>query len=258
MLRFDDATLAILEECYRGRDFQKRRATNLAALSPAPGATICDLGCGNGMLTEDLSRAVGGAGQVIGVDPSPEMLASAKARCASLGNVRLMEGTAEAIPLPDRSVDGLLSLQVMEYVARIDKGLAECARILRPGGRLVIGDMLFSSLIWRSDDPGRMARFNAHWAEHVAWTDLPQRLPEAIVAAGLVVEDIAPLTFLDAELRPDGIAAMMLILIEAYVIQNGLASKEEAADWRAEQVALARDGRFFFALTHVVTTARKP
>ena len=186
MLRFDDATLAILEECYRGRDFQKRRATNLAALSPAPGATICDLGCGNGMLTEDLSRAVGGAGQVIGVDPSPEMLASAKARCASLGNVRLMEGTAEAIPLPDRSVDGLLSLQVMEYVARIDKGLAECARILRPGGRLVIGDMLFSSLIWRSDDPGRMARFNAHWAEHVAWTDLPQRLPEAIVAAGTI------------------------------------------------------------------------
>ena len=257
MLKFDDATLKILDECYKGRDFKRRRAANLSALSPAPGDTVCDLGCGNGMLTEDLSRAVGAGGQVIGIDPSQDMLAAAADRCASLANVSLREGNAEAIPLDDRSVDGVVSLQVLEYVAGIETALAECARVLRPGGRLVIGDMIFGSQVWFSDDPERMARFNRHWDQHVVWTDLPTELPDRLRKSGFEVEQVMPETFLDTVLRPDGLAAMMLILIEAYAVQEGLASAEEAAAWRNEQMELARDGRFFFALTHVITVGRK-
>jgi len=257
MMKFGPETAALLEQAYLGRDFQARRLANMAALAPAPGARIVDLGCGAGHMTADLGRAVGPNGRVYGIDMSRDMLAGAEARCAGMANVTLSLGSAEAIPLEAGAADGLVSVQVLEYVADIDAALAECARVLRPGGRLVIGDMHFGSQVWHSADPARMERFNDHWAKHVAWTDLPAHLPPRLRAAGFDVQAVTPLTMTDTELRPDGLAQMMLILIEGFAVQNGLASAEEAADWRAEQAALAAEGRFFFALTHYVISAQR-
>ena len=77
MLTFNAATARFLEETYLGSDFVRRRLANLEALAPQSGDRVIDVGCGPGFLTLELARAVGEDGQVIGVDPSPDMRAAA-------------------------------------------------------------------------------------------------------------------------------------------------------------------------------------
>ena len=70
MLKFDAETTKILDDAYQGADITRRRQASFDALTPIPGETIIDIGCGNGLLTGELARAVGPKGRVIGIDPS--------------------------------------------------------------------------------------------------------------------------------------------------------------------------------------------
>ena len=73
MLQFDAETAKLLDDGYQGSDIAQRRLANLAALAPERDNVIADIGAGTGLLTLDLARAVGETGQVIAIDPSPEM-----------------------------------------------------------------------------------------------------------------------------------------------------------------------------------------
>jgi arsenite methyltransferase len=177
MLRFDADTAQLMENAYRGSDFTKRRMANFDALAPRTGESLLDIGCGPGFLTTELARAVGEQGQVFGVDPSVDMREAAADRCRGQPNVRILEGSAHALPVPDGAVDGAVAVQVLEYVADLPGALAEIWRALRPQGRLVVGDMHWDSLIWFSDDPERMARMAAAWDRHLAERRVPALLP---------------------------------------------------------------------------------
>ena len=79
MLKFDDATTKLLEIAYKGSDISLRRRKAFDALHLAEGDTVVDIGCGNGLLAEEIARAVGATGRVIGIDPSEDMRAPANA-----------------------------------------------------------------------------------------------------------------------------------------------------------------------------------
>ncbi|MBS0125828.1 methyltransferase domain-containing protein [Thetidibacter halocola] len=257
MLQFDAATTRLLETAYLGRDITERRRANFFALDPRPGDTVLDLGCGNGLMTADLARAVGPFGQVIGIDPSADMRGAAEARTGNMDNVSIRDGMAGDLPLDTSGVDRAVSVQVFEYIEDVPAALTDLHRVLRPGGRLVLGDMLFGSLVWHSEKPDRMARLCNAWDRHVVHTDLPLLLPALLRNASFEVDSVAPFTFVDHLLRTDGIARMMMVFMTRYAVQNGHVSAEEARDWSDEQEALAREGRFFFSLTHVVVSARR-
>lgn len=257
MLQFNAETTRLLENAYRGSDVVKRRLATLEALAPMAGETIIDVGSGLGHLTIELSRAVGEAGEVIGVDPSADMRMASATQCDGLANVRFLDGTAEALPLDDASADRAASLQVFEYLGDIPGALVEIRRVLRPGGRLVVGDMHWDSWIWHSDEPGRMARMMKAWDQHLADRCVPARLPDMMRQAGFQVETIRPLVFLDTVLRPDGLAMMMLSLMQAYALQNALVDEPTVRAWADEQRHLAADRRFFFSLVHFVVSGRR-
>lgn len=101
---------------------------------------VLDLGCGAGI---DAILAARRAGRVIGLDFLPVMLerTAAAAAEAGLDNVETLEGELEAIPLPDGSVDHVISNGVVNLSPRKSRVLAECARVLRPGGRLTLSDL---------------------------------------------------------------------------------------------------------------------
>lgn len=107
------------------------------------GDTVLDVGGGGGIDALLAARRVGSDGRVIGLDPLPEMRerARAHARQAGLGNVEFVVGEMEAIPLPDESVDAIVSNGVLNLSPRKMRALFECARVLRPGGRLCVSDM---------------------------------------------------------------------------------------------------------------------
>ena len=102
-------------------------------------AVVADLGCGTGQVAEALAPFVG---QVIGVDGSPSMLKAAKKRLQKHANVDLRAGTLEALPVNDGALDAAMLFLVLHHVGDPARCLAEAARALRPGGRLVIVDML--------------------------------------------------------------------------------------------------------------------
>ena len=108
-----------------------------------PGDTVLDLGCGSGIDSILAGRRTGPSGRVIALDFLPEMLerTARAAREAGLENVEPLEGEMEAIPLPDDTVDCLISNGVVNLSPRKARVLAECARVLRRDGELCVADL---------------------------------------------------------------------------------------------------------------------
>ena len=109
-----------------------------------PGERVVDVGCGAGMDSLIAARMTSPKGQVISVDMTPAMLhkAVAGARKAGIQNVTFREGFAEALPVADGWADVVISNGVLNLMPDKEAGLREMARVLRPGGRLQIGDIL--------------------------------------------------------------------------------------------------------------------
>jgi len=170
----DDEARTIIRETYGGLRSQGEAVARalytdeeLASLPPAavsmalgvghpirhaglrPGEGVLDLGCGGGIDTLLAARAVGPSGRVIGLDMTPEMAERARrnAQEAGLGNVEIREGLMEQIPLPDASVEVAVSNGVLNLSTRKSRVLAEVWRVLRPGGRVSIVDLVLDQAL---------------------------------------------------------------------------------------------------------------
>ena len=115
---------------------------SLGALQP--GERVVDVGCGGGIDSMIAARMVGPSGHVIGVDMTPAMLARARASATAAGvaNVEFRAGFGEALPVEDEWADVVISNGVLNLMPDKDAALREMARVLKPGGRLQIGDIL--------------------------------------------------------------------------------------------------------------------
>jgi ubiquinone/menaquinone biosynthesis C-methylase UbiE len=113
----------------------------LRALEPKPGERILELGCGHGRTLRRVARAVGSAGEAVGVDPSDVMVRVARRhnrREIAAGSARVEPGDSTCIPEPDDSFDKLFSVHTLYFWPYLDAGLRELRRVLRPGGLLLL------------------------------------------------------------------------------------------------------------------------
>jgi len=109
-----------------------------------PGRTVLDLGCGAGTDLLIAAQMVGPSGRVVGVDMTATMLARAResAQAMGLANVELHESLIESLPLPDASIDVVISNGVIDLIVDKDAVFSEIDRVLRPGGRLQVADVV--------------------------------------------------------------------------------------------------------------------
>jgi arsenite methyltransferase len=126
------------------------------------GDVVLDVGCGAGIDSIIAAHETGSTGRVIGLDFLPEMLerTGAAAQEAGLTNVETLEGDMESIPLPDAGVDRVISNGVINLSPRKARVLAECARVLRPGGGFCVSDLTIDE----RDLPVEVLTHPAAWA----------------------------------------------------------------------------------------------
>lgn len=257
-LVFDESLVAQLEELYRTRDVLRRRALIRQALEAQPGERVLDAGCGPGFYVSELIEQVGPEGSVTGVDGSPQMLAVAAKRNEGAPNARFAEGDLTRLPVEDGSFDRALSVQVLEYVPDTDAALREIHRALRPGGRVLVWDVDWTTVSWHSPGSDRTERVLRAWDDHLAHPALPRVLAARMRAAGFEDVHVEGHAFATAELSPDAYGVATIPVIEKYVAGHQEIGPEEAAAWAAEQRELGERGEFFFACIQFCFTGLRP
>lgn len=113
------------------------------------GETVVDVGCGAGMDLLLAARRVGPDGKAVGIDMTVRMLVHARSAAAAVGldQIEIVEGDAASLPLPDASADVVISNGVLNLVPEKEKAFAEIVRILRPGGRLHLADIVLDRVL---------------------------------------------------------------------------------------------------------------
>ncbi|MFD4468181.1 methyltransferase domain-containing protein [Rhodococcus sp. NPDC058505] len=122
----------------RAQDADGAIFAELRRVADWAGRDLVDVGCGTGFHLPTFAAA---AGSVTGVEPHPPLVAAARARTDSLAGVRVLAGTAEALPLADRSVDVVHARTAYFFGPGCGPGIAEAMRVLRPGGVLAVVDL---------------------------------------------------------------------------------------------------------------------
>ena len=255
---FDEKAARRVEAVYATPDAAAQRGALLEMLSPLPGERVLDVGAGPGFIAREAAKRVGESGAVVGVDKSAPMLALARARCAPHPQASFREGDAARLPFADGGFDAAVASQVYEYVPDPAAALAELFRALRPGGRALVMDTDWGSLVWRARDAARARRIFEAWDAHLADPRLPRKLPSLLRGAGFEVLERRILPLLNTEYPADNYSCGMVSVIVPFVVRRGGAPKEEAKAWAADLAALGERGAYFFSLDRCAFLARKP
>jgi arsenite methyltransferase len=153
------------------------------------GETVLDLGSGGGIDVILSAKRVGPAGKAYGLDMTDEMLVLAREnqKKAGVANVEFLKGAIENVPLPDNSVDVIISNCVINLSGDKDRVLAEAFRVLKPGGRLAISDVVV-----RGDVPADVRKSMELWVGCIAGALEENEYREKLARAGFASVDVEP------------------------------------------------------------------
>jgi arsenite methyltransferase len=234
-----------------------QRSEVLRALDLAAGEHVLDIGCGPGLLAYDIAAAVGSAGRVCGIDMSAAMVAMSARRCAEQPWAEFQTADASLLPYPDDSFDAAVSAQVYEFLPNIPAALAELHRVLRPGGRALILDTDYGSLVLHTEHPARMARVLSAWDQHFAHANLPRTLSRQLRDAGFRLRERTAIPMFNPEFEDNTYGKGMLEMVASFAVGRNGVSQSEADDWFAEFTSLNKKDAFFFSLNRYMFVGEK-
>jgi ubiquinone/menaquinone biosynthesis C-methylase UbiE len=255
MLQFDEAGTRRLQRLYSTPDVVQQRAEVLAILAARPGERVLDVGSGPGFLVASLADAVGASGEVRGVDPSGPMNAVARELVATRPWASIDDGDATTLPYADGAFDAAVSTQVYEYVADIPRALAEVRRVLRSGGRALVLDTDWDSVVWHAADRERHRRIMAAWEEHLVHPRLPRVLPGLLRRAGFRVTRRGLIPLFNPRLEENTFSAVTMGTIARFVAGRQGVTQADAEAWLADLRERGAEDDYLFSLNRYVFLA---
>ena len=251
---------ARLERRAKAVDEVAARDAYLGLLDITAGEHVLDVGCGSGAVTRAIATRVGSRGFVIGLDPSPELLAVARelAREAGLGDrAEFREGDALSLPFPDRSFDVVLCVTVLSHVPSGEAAIPELVRVLRPGGRLGVFDLDTDMTAFTHPDRALTRRIVAAASDATAvdgW--LVRRLPSLFQRAGL--GDVRVRGFFPLETDLQSFYASMADRCAEAAVKTGAITELEGRTWLDAFREQGARGPIVAGRLHIFVWGRRP
>jgi ubiquinone/menaquinone biosynthesis C-methylase UbiE len=248
-----DKFLAFLDRVDSMPETVGRRHRSYELLALEPGMFVAEIGCGTGTAARELAALVHPGGHVYGFDLSAEFITLARARAfAASKKVEFQIGDAVTLPLADACLDAYRAERVYMHLRRPEAALAEAFRILRPGGRILIMDQDWDTLLFDGDLYATRLVTRA-FADSMNNGMVARRMRALLQQAGFT--DIAVLPEVAAS--SDG---EVFGWFADTVAKTALATQLDAEiteAWIEDQRKRIAEDRFFYAVTHFITTARR-
>jgi len=257
-LQFDEEGSRRVEATYRTPDVIAQRRVVLKVLGLCPGERVLDIGSGPGFLASEMGEAVGPAGRVYGIDLSESMIKIARERCADRPWVEFQPGDARRLPFPDHHFDVAVSTQVYEYVNDMAAALSELYRVLRPGGRALILDTDWDSIVWHTADRTLMDQILAAWSEHCADPYLPRTLGLRLRRGGFQLRHQGIIPLFNPRYDPNTYSYELIKVIRKFVPGRRGITEEKAEAWAEDLRKLGEEGAYFFSLNRYFFLVVKP
>jgi len=236
-------------------DMAAQRRVMLDLLGLGAGERVLDVGSGNGIFAREMLEAVGETGAVCGVDSAPAMVEMAARICP---NAKFLKGDATALPVEDEGFDVVTASQLLCFVADNDKAVSEMFRALKRGGRAVILDSDWGSLVWNCRDRALMDRTIAMLTGPYADAHVPRTLSRRLTAAGFGIAERRVHAVVNWQPDPDGYAQQTVGFIEPMMEASPEFTDADWETWRADQEETAAAGEFMFSLNRYIFSAVKP
>lgn len=260
MLTYDTKALARLEKLYSTPQIVAQRRRLREIIAARPGESGLDVGCGVAYLACELAKEVTPGGRIAAIDNSRDAVDASKVRIANgelNGLVDVRGGDAAHLDFPDNAFDFIVGAQVYCYVPDISQALREAARVLRPGGRLVILDTDWDMWTWASADPALTRRMIAARASvQFAHAHLPRELPRMIQAAALRLVDTHAFSIIESRYDAGSFGAGTIASTRDAALKHGIAPAD-VARWVEDMESRRSEGEWFFCLNRFVFVATK-
>jgi SAM-dependent methyltransferase len=172
--------------------------------------------------------------------------------------VKIQHADAVDLPFDDETFDAVAATQVLEYVPDLDAAIHEIWRVLKPGGRTLILDTDWDSIVWNNSDHERMQRVLAAWSERMANARLPRSLGASLRAKGFEIQHQTVVNLFNPDHDPNTYSDALINAVVGFVTDRQGVTAHEAESWAADLRQLGAEGRYFFSMSRYLVLATKP
>ena len=229
----------------RSPDMVAQRKRMHAALDLKPGERVLEVGCGNGIMACEMAASVAPTGTVTGADISAAMVTMARGFCATQANVEFIEADAMNLPFADGSFDVVTVTQCLCLVSDAEAAVGEIFRALRPGGRTVILETDWDTLVWNCTQPRLMDKIMAIYKDVYTDARVPRTLSRVLKRAGFEIRSRDQFAMLNWSFDPDTYSGHQIGFTRALVENHHALSQRRTGDLAAKHPNGRRCGRIF-------------